>query len=229
LALTGRLRAWPISELFPPYPVGFPHLALLNGGPRSAADSEDGGQFTFRRFADLFVRSAVWHTLVKGLPLEEGNRDRWENLYRTLSRGLEDTGRESVPFDNADGEDLLDRLMQPYAGGLEEGEAAFLREGLRLRLERVEAKEGVPARIYPFSRDPAEGSPRTVVLDPRIRFGRPTVAGSGTPTDVLFERYQAGDSVADLVEDYGLTTAEVEEAIRYEAMPPAALFPFYAW
>jgi len=32
-----------------------------------------------------------------------------------------------------------------------------------------------------------------------------------------------------LVEDYGLTTAEVEEAIRYEAIPPAPLFPFYGW
>lgn len=92
---------------------------------------------------------------------------------------------------------------------------------LRLCLDRVEMREGVPARLFPFSRVPADGSPRTIVMDPRIRFGRPTVAGRGIPTDVLFERHQAGDSIAELAEDYGLTTAEVEEAIRYEAMPPA--------
>jgi uncharacterized protein (DUF433 family) len=31
----------------------------------------------------------------------------------------------------------------------------------------------------------------------------------------IVERWEAGDDIATLAEDYGRTTAEVEEAIRY--------------
>jgi uncharacterized protein (DUF433 family) len=82
-------------------------------------------------------------------------------------------------------------------------------------------------RLYPFSRVPAEGSPRAIVMDPRIRFGRPTIAGQGVPTDILFERHQAGDSLGVLADDYGIPAAEIEEAIRYEAMPVSPGFPFF--
>jgi uncharacterized protein (DUF433 family) len=87
----------------------------------------------------------------------------------------------------------------------------------------------MPIRIYPFSRDPPERSPRIVALDPRIRFGRPMLAERGVPTDILFERYQAGDAVAELAEDYDLTPPEVEEAIRYEALPPSPRLLFPGW
>ncbi len=68
-----------------------------------------------------------------------------------------------------------------------------------------------------------------MVMDPRIRFGRPTVVAHGTPTDILLERHQAGDSIAELADDYGIPAAEVEEAIRFEAMAPSLLFPLYGW
>lgn len=84
-------------------------------------------------------------------------------------------------------------------------------------LSRIEFENGAASRLFPFSRDPLSGSPRDVVIDPAIRFGRPSVGGA--PTDVLVERWRAGDSVADLAEDYGLSTAQVDEAIRYETMP----------
>jgi uncharacterized protein (DUF433 family) len=112
---------------------------------------------------------------------------------------------------------------------LNDGERRWLEKQLLLCLDRFDIDSGAPARLYPFSRVPAEGSPRTVVMDPKIRFGRPTVATHGTPTDILFERHQAGDSIAELADDYGIPAAEVEEAIRYEAKPPALWFPFSGW
>ena len=39
---------------------------------------------------------------------------------------------------------------------------------------------------------------------------------AGVSTGVIAERIDAGESVADLADDYGLTTEEVEQAVVYE-------------
>ena len=58
-------------------------------------------------------------------------------------------------------------------------------------------------------------------MDPRVQFGRPCLLGTGVPTDVIAERYKAGESIESLVEDYGQAREHIEEAIRYE-LPLAA-------
>ena len=54
-------------------------------------------------------------------------------------------------------------------------------------------------------------------MTPLVSFGRPVIAGTGIPVSAVYERYKAGDSVADLVRDFQLETGAVEEAIRCEA------------
>ncbi len=92
---------------------------------------------------------------------------------------------------------------------------------LLARLTRIEWDElGLPIRLYPFTRSP-EGQcsgadqPKLVMMNPRVSFGRPNVAG--VPTSVIWSRYRAGDSTAHLARDYGLTSEQIEEAIRCEA------------
>jgi uncharacterized protein (DUF433 family) len=53
------------------------------------------------------------------------------------------------------------------------------------------------------------------VIDPRVAFGLPTVA-NGVRTEIVLERFEAGDRIAELAEDYDSSTEEIEEAIRYE-------------
>jgi uncharacterized protein (DUF433 family) len=55
-----------------------------------------------------------------------------------------------------------------------------------------------------------------VVIDPRVSFGRPVLAGTGIPTAVLAERYKAGEPIAALAADYHCDTAMIDEAIRCE-------------
>jgi uncharacterized protein (DUF433 family)/transposase-like protein len=57
-----------------------------------------------------------------------------------------------------------------------------------------------------------EASP--VIIDPRISFGAPTV--SGTPTWVIAGRRDAGESIEDIAEDFGLKKAEVKKALEFE-------------
>ena len=83
-----------------------------------------------------------------------------------------------------------------------------MKEILGVYLKRIEwGAHGLPAKLYPFTRDtdsviaPAS-SPRVVVMNPKISFGRPVVAGTGIPVSSIYERYKAGDSVADLARDF---------------------------
>ncbi len=92
-----------------------------------------------------------------------------------------------------------------------------LKAALNAHLERIEPDDsGLAIRLYPFTRSHEAENPRFVVIDPRIAFGRLTIAGTGIPTDILKERYWAGDSIEDLAEDYDCDRLLIEEAIRCE-------------
>lgn len=76
---------------------------------------------------------------------------------------------------------------------------------------------GVPIKLYPFTRKAHAGdAPAPVEIDPRISFGRPVLVGHGVPTAVLADRFKAGDSLANLGEDYEVSANDIEEAIRCE-------------
>ena len=85
-------------------------------------------------------------------------------------------------------------------------------------LERVERDtKGLPVKLYPFMRDqPLREQPRSVVIDPRVSFGRPVLAGTGIPTAVLAEQFKAGDDPSDLAKEYGTNDQAVWDAIRCE-------------
>jgi uncharacterized protein (DUF433 family) len=92
-----------------------------------------------------------------------------------------------------------------------------LRELLDLHLDRIEWEdEQTPRRVFPFTRDDPRESPRLVAIDPRVRFGKPSLLRRGLPTDVVRERFQAGESISLLADDFDLTVEEVEEVLRYE-------------
>jgi uncharacterized protein (DUF433 family) len=88
---------------------------------------------------------------------------------------------------------------------------------LAAHLQRVERDAAAfPIRLYPFLGAAAERDGRTVVIDPRVSFGRPTVRGSGILTRVLADRIDAGESAEELAEDYGLPVADVHAAVVFE-------------
>jgi uncharacterized protein (DUF433 family) len=98
-----------------------------------------------------------------------------------------------------------------------------MKEIIGVYLKRIERDaRGLPIKLYPFTRDTqAEAAPvsdpRVVVMNPIISFGRPIIAGTGIPVAAIYERYKAGDSVADLADDFRLGIGAIEEAIRCEA------------
>lgn len=121
-----------------------------------------------------------------------------------------------------DGLDLFVERYGELINASREGQQA-MKEILGLYLERIDRDtRGLPIRLYPFTRTTDSGAlpkqePRLVVINPMVSFGRPVIAGTGIPVSAIYERYKAGDSVAELARDFRLEESAVEEAIRCEA------------
>lgn len=92
-----------------------------------------------------------------------------------------------------------------------------MREVLEAHLRRVEWDENqFPIRLYPYVATVTSDSLRPIAIDPAVAFGRPIVARRGITTAILVERYDAGESLSEVAEDYDLTETEVRQAIVYE-------------
>lgn len=84
-------------------------------------------------------------------------------------------------------------------------------------LQRIEHdKKGLANRLYPFTRTGKPEEPKLIVINPDISFGRPVLVKTGIPVDVIADRYQAGESIEELMTDYDRTKEEIQEAIRCE-------------
>jgi uncharacterized protein (DUF433 family) len=116
-----------------------------------------------------------------------------------------------------DGVDLFVRFVGNLINASQASQLA-MEKTLQHLLKRIEWDEqGIASKLYPFTRSAnAQDSPKVLVIDARISFGRPTLLGTGIPTAILAKRYKAGESIDDLADDYGCERLSIEEAIRCE-------------
>lgn len=87
-------------------------------------------------------------------------------------------------------------------------------------LQRVDKTpiEGI-VRLYPFiTKDHHPEAPKSIVLDARVAFGKPVIAGTGIPTAAVYQLFNAGDKIQDIADEYERETSEIEAAIRYESV-----------
>ena len=92
-----------------------------------------------------------------------------------------------------------------------------MRATLELYLRRVEwdANE-LPHRLFPFTSSDDASHDRRIMIDPKIGFGRPILAAVGVATSAIAERIDAGETPEEVAADYGVTVADVTEAVVYE-------------
>lgn len=121
-----------------------------------------------------------------------------------------------------DGMDLFIRKFGELVNVSKDGQLEMQR-ALESYLKRIDRdSHGLPLRLYPFTRRRELTEPKVVVIDPQISFGRPVLAGTGIPTAEIAERFNAGEKIEELAEDYGRRAIEIEEAIRCERPLEAA-------
>ena len=93
-----------------------------------------------------------------------------------------------------------------------------MRDLLKAHLRRIDRDDkGLPLRLYPFTRRADQtDQPKNIVIDPFISFGKAVITGTGVSTEVVAERFKAGESADELANDYGCAREKIEEAIRCE-------------
>lgn len=77
---------------------------------------------------------------------------------------------------------------------------------------------GVPREYFPFGKSPTTTDKTLISLSPYLAFGMPVLRMHGVTTKVVFCRLEAGESPQEVMDDYGLTKDELEEAILYESV-----------
>lgn len=84
------------------------------------------------------------------------------------------------------------------------------------RLYEFDYEQGLAVVWHP------RGRAAPIVMDPRVAFGAPIVRQSGVPTWVFRERIEAGESLAEIADDFSAEPAEVAAALEFEGVSLAA-------
>jgi len=202
------IPAYPLHEAARILRVPASTLRSWFPGRRAAAE---GGYFNFLELAEAYLIQVL--------------RSRHQLPMRRITKALaylrKKTGQPhplamtDLGFET-DGVQLfiteLGRLVSVSEGG-----QVAMRAVLEKFLERVDYdKSGVALRFFPFTRDYRLDSPKFIVIDPTLNFGRPCLALRGIATAMIARRYKAGESIPELAEDYGCDSAQIDEAIRTE-------------
>jgi uncharacterized protein (DUF433 family) len=83
-------------------------------------------------------------------------------------------------------------------------------------LHTVEYEGEIVRRWWPL------GKGAEVLVDPDFGFGLPVVEGVGVRTEIIAERYRAGDSAEEIVYDFDVTPKQINDALRWEMSKQAA-------
>ncbi len=169
---------------------------------------------SFLNLTELHVLSAIRRTHLVKMPsirsaidyLVRNAKSAVDKHHPLISRDLETDG--------------LDLFIEQYGKLVNismEGQLA-MREVMQAALERIKRdSNGIPIKLYPFTRSHiGNAAPAIVVIDPALSAGRPVIAGTGLATEIIADRYKAGETIAELAMDYERQETEVQEAIRCE-------------
>lgn len=99
--------------------------------------------------------------------------------------------------------------------GREAGMLAW-REVLEPFLEDVEYENDLARRWWPL------GKKHMVVVDPDYGFGLPVVEGTGVRTEIIAERYRAGDNAEEIAYDFDVSPTQIKDALQWEIPEQAA-------
>ncbi len=88
-------------------------------------------------------------------------------------------------------------------------EPRIIADGLK---QIVYGEDGYADRFYPQMNGQEQ---KVIMLAPAMGFGRPVLARKGVAVHAIARRFEAGEHVSDLAEDYGATVTEIEDALRW--------------
>jgi uncharacterized protein (DUF433 family) len=82
-------------------------------------------------------------------------------------------------------------------------------------LQKLDYTEKLASRWWPLGKD------QPIIVDPSYGYGLPVVVNSGVRTEIIRERFGAGDSYEQIAQDFGLEPPDVERALQFEVQRAA--------
>lgn len=124
---------------------------------------------------------------------------------------------------STDGIDLFIEQFEHLINASRSGQLA-MKQVLNNLLTRIEWDEqDIATRLFPTINLKGEDfTDKVLMIDPNISFGKPTIKGTGIPTKIVTELYDAGDSIEDIANDYNCQRWQIEKAILFESNWQAA-------
>jgi uncharacterized protein (DUF433 family) len=185
--------------------------------------SKDATRLSFLNLVEIHMLDALRRQYRLKLPdirrAAEYLRRHFNSEHPLARRDMLTDGRHLF-VEMALGKDNEQKLVNASKSG-----QLAMRDLVSFHLRRVDwDEEGLAARMYPFVGLRAAGpeSPRLITIDPRVAFGQPVLARLGVPTTVIACRFESGESIEELAEDYGAEPHEIQEAVRCEFQVPHA-------
>lgn len=194
------LRSWVCGR---PYPVGeetrrsLPLIKVPNRRPRF---------LTFTNLVEAHVLASM--------------RRKHELPMRTVRKAIKFVEEElevahplATEAFKTNGVDLFVERYGTLINASKDGQGE-IKDAIEAGLTRINYEMGIALQLFPLTRADGFNQPKLIVIDPRLAFGRPVLAGSGVPVDEVAQRFQAGESAAELAGDFRVEEQMVEEAIR---------------
>jgi uncharacterized protein (DUF433 family) len=81
-------------------------------------------------------------------------------------------------------------------------------------LDRIHWDKKLAIRFFPLV--PSRPERRSIMLDPRVSFGRPVLVSSGVSTAIVVDRINAGEDASAVANDYGASEEDILDVLAYE-------------
>lgn len=172
-------------------------------------DRDRGGQVSYLEM----VEAAFVATMRKsGVSLDvirdarDYLRTRWQSEFPFATYRFKTDGKNLLmDFDQLDAMSGEGKLLIPN----KHGQLAWSKI-VDFTFDQFEYEDDLAIRWH------IKGPGTLVVIDPSVAFGAPSVRG--VPTNTLADRYQGGDSIAELGDDFRLPIGEIREALKFEGI-----------
>lgn len=212
------IRYWSVGR--PPHK---PLIQIPDLAPDSLADSSQSlfrsaasrtpVLLSFLNLAELHVLAAIRRQHVISMP-------KIRKAIQYLAEHVLPPEERRHPLISADLEtDKANLFIQQYGEliNISQGGQTAMRKILQAALQRIERdSNNIPVKLHPFTRVNTAHAPAMITIEPGLSFGRPVISGTGIATEIVAERYKAGESIEELARDYARSKAEIEEAVRCE-------------
>ena len=169
------VRSWALGRQYPTQAGDVDFLPLIN-----VADPT-GPTLSFMNLAELHILGSIRRAHKVKLPAVRKAIDYLHDRFRSDHPLLD---RQML----TNGTDLFIEQYEHFVNISQHGQMV-MSQIMGQYLKRIKRdREGVPIRLFPFTRVRYAESPEIISIDPKIRFGKPCITGTRIPTAIILKR-----------------------------------------